>query len=358
MKIAIITRPDQKSPRILAEALKLQLEESGVSAFIFFEAAVVSRLVTKRRSGLNFHFWLRRKILNYPHDRKLLRTLRQFDALIISECIPNAFSEQLYNIAALKQATKKPVFLYEVYHIENAPTKLNAFTDKASLLKTYDGYLYVSSVTETKVHNPFIGFKTGLQSEKWNLKPTAKAGLLALVDFAQPGFEHFREQQIRMLEKAGIAFHCLEGSYTVNKIRQIYKRSSLFFVQFPEAFGLPILECLNCGVQIFTPNSGWPMSWRLNDTPAVHGPGLLPNCFTVYEDDEDLYQKLISFKKNYHFAETPKKIFDEFKSCYPDFYYGNRQGVKSFIDGVIEKSDRDLAEKKRRKTFTLFRRKV
>jgi hypothetical protein len=154
------------------------------------------------------------------------------------------------------------------------------------------------------------------------------------VDFAQPGYEDFREIQINQLIMAGIPFIALERSYTIEEIRDIYQRISIFFIQFPEAFGLPVLECLCSGAQIFTPDSGWPMSWRLNEKPEVHGSGILPYCFTVYDDENDLLKKLLAFKENFKSSETPLDVFSDFKHTYPTFYEGDQAELKRLLEFI------------------------
>ena len=158
--------------------------------------------------------------------------------------------------------------------------------------------------------------------------------MIALIDFLQPGYERYREIQIRALDRAGIKYVLLEKPYTFQEIRNIYQQGAIFFIQFPEAFGVSILESLCCGCQIFTPESWWPMSWRLNAKPEIHGDGILPECFTVYNDEDQLNIELIAFKENYDLIETPKKIFDNFLAHYPDFYYGNNDEIERLLNDL------------------------
>jgi hypothetical protein len=73
------------------------------------------------------------------------------------------------------------------------------------------------------------------------------------------------------------------------------------------------------------------MSWRLDEKPEVHGPGLLPGCFTVYNSAEDLKAKLLDFKECFNVEKTPRKVFDIFVNTYPNFYYGNSGELERFI---------------------------
>lgn len=336
MKITILTKPDHGSPFILAHSLKDQFEQSGNLAEISTNINVLNRLVSLRDNTLNFHFWLWEKVHNYFKDRRTLKWLKKADAVVICDCIPNGFWKRLYNVEKLKKITRKPVLIYEVFYLGNAPTQIEALQrNNDRLLERFDAHLFVSEVTETRETNPSNAFCIGLQAKSWNLMPFPKKELVALVDFPQAGYEEYRDIQIRQLKKAGIPYISLEKRYTVEEIRDLYRQASIFFVQFPEAFGLPILECLCTGTQIFTPHSSWPMSWRLDENPQVHGDGTLPSCFTVYENEEGLAQKLEEFKKNYHPSETPQKVFDCFVKHYPTFYDGNKKAINDVVDFIL-----------------------
>ncbi len=335
MKITILTRPQFSSPRILAESLQMQLHENGINVEILFDIDVLNRLVGYKNSKLSFHFWLSKKVIHWFSDRRVMQVLKQADAVVISECIPNAFWKSLYNVEKLKTILKKPVFIYEVYWLGNAPTQIETLQKNGdSSFERYDGHLFVSPVTEIRSTPSPNAFCLGLLAKTWNLKPLPKKELIALVDFAQPGYEAFREIQISQLMKACIPFIALESSYTIEEIRNIYQQVSIFFVQFPEAFGLPILECLCTGAQVFTPNSGWPMSWRLDIEPKVHHTGILPNCFTVYDGERDLLKKLLVFKENFNPTKTPLQVYNEFIQTYPAFYQGDQLELKRCLEFI------------------------
>jgi hypothetical protein len=339
MKIAIITRIDYKSPRILAESLAEQLRTVDVETQIFFDIDVLNRLVSYKHSKLHFHYWMQKKLTHYFEDKKIIRELKNMDAVIISECSPNAFWRKLYNIERLKSILKVPVFIYEVYYLGNAPTQIEALQQQGDpLLERYDGHLFVSSVTEIRKEKSADAFCIGLMANRWNLHPLPKKELIALVDFVQPGYESCREMQISCLRKAGISFISLEVKYSIEEIRNIYKRVSIFFVQFPEAFGVPILECLCAGAQVFTSNSGWPMSWRKDHSPEVHGKGILPGCFTVFENEEDLLEKLMLFKSYFDEAATPIQVHNTFIENYPSFYHGNAEELNRWLDTLKKKA--------------------
>jgi len=335
VKILILTRKDHRSPRVLAESLQTQLQENGINAEILFDIDILGRLVSYNDSKFSFHFWLRKKLIHWFKDRRVIKVLKQADAVVISECIPNAFWKSLYNVEKLKTILKKPVFIYEVYWLANTPTQTEILKKNGdTLYERYEGHLFVSPVTEIRARPLPNAFCIGLNSKNWNLQPLPKNQLLALVDFAQPGYEAHRAIQVNTLQKAGIPFISLDRRYTIAEIRDIYRQVSIFFVQFPEAFGLPILECLCTGAQVFTPDSSWPMSWRLDENPEVHASGILPKCFTVYDGNDDLLHKLQLFKENFNLAHSPLKVFNEFIQTYPTFYSGNQRELNRCLDFI------------------------
>lgn len=332
LKIAILTRADFRSPRILADSIKIQLIQQGVEVEIFHSIDVLKRLVSYRASKLNYHFWLKRKLKHIVYDLKLIKKLRQFDVVIISECIPNGFLSSLYNVEKIKKIIRKPVGIYEVYYLGNAPTQIDRLQkNNDALLSRFDFHLSVSDITEIKKTKTNNWFGIGIKAESWKLKPLAKKEVIAIVDFAFPGNEQIRQMQINVLRKLDIKYISLECEYSIEEIRRIYQKGTIYFMQSYEAFGLPILECLCSGCQIFTPQSWWPMSWRLNENPKIHGEGILPECFTVYNGEEDLINKLLEFKRSYDLDETPKKVFDNFLKHYRDFYFGNEFEIDRFL---------------------------
>ncbi|MDE3184123.1 MAG: hypothetical protein KGM16_11960 [Bacteroidota bacterium] len=335
MKIAILTRPDNRSPRVLADSLKLQLEDEKVYVEVFYKIDILTRLVAQKESKLSFYFWLKKKINHFLKDRELVKKLKRFDAVFISECSPNGFWKRLYNVEKFRKLLRKPVLLYEVYYLGNAPTQIDILSSNGdTLVDRYDFHLSVSDVTEIKQPSSDIYFPIGLYAKSWNLMPAVNEEIIAILDFVQPGYEEHRKLQTEALKKVGIKYISLEGSYTIEEIRNIYRQGSIYFMQSSEAFGLPVLECLCCGCQVFTPFSWWPMSWRLDKEPTVHGDGILPECFTVYKNEAQLVDQLIQFKSNYRPGISAEKVFQSLLSNYPSFYYGNRNQLQRLLTNL------------------------
>jgi hypothetical protein len=264
--------------------------------------------------------------------------LREYDAIILSECLPNAFWKNYLAIETLRKKLNKPVLSYTDAYLGNAPLhKQKWLKEDDNGADRYLVNLCPSPVTELR----------GVDNENWKaigvnislsgLKPVVKKEFVAVVDFAQKGYEGYREQQLSALKKLGIKTIVLEGRYPIEEIRKIYQQAAIFFLAFPETFGLPIAECLASGTFIFTPQSGWPMAWRMDENPLPWGPGRLPDCFKVYHDEADLERQLIALRNSYDNNKTPFEVFDCFIKHYSSFYYGDAAALKQVMSS-LEKS--------------------
>lgn len=337
MKIAIITRADDSSPKVLAQGLEYMLQKLNVQADVFYETGALLRLQSvfktpKHKSSFSKRLYSTLK--NYSNDRQFFKRLKTYDLIVFCECTPNGFWKNYYNIERLKAITQTPVVFYEVYYLGNAPTQIEKLKNNNDpLFERYDWHFSVSEVTEIrqKPSNKLKWSNIGLNLENTHLSPSEKKAFIALVDFAQPGYEEKRKEQIQILEELQIPYISLEKRYPMDELRDIYNRSALCFIQFPEAFGVPIAELLATGAHIFTPDSSWPMSWRLDENPEVHAPGSLPDVFKVYSDAQDLKQQLIDLRNNWHPQNTSQSVFKSFVAQYPQFYYGDINNLQEAI---------------------------
>jgi hypothetical protein len=203
----------------------------------------------------------------------------------------------------------------------------------------FDWHLSVSEVTEVRSKPNGKWNQIGLNLQSTGLAPIPKKELLAVIDFYRDGYEEARNEQIKALKAVGIPYIELSGDYTINEIREIYKKTTFYFLQFPESFGVPIAECLSCGAYVFTPDTSWGMAWRQDEEVEVHGPGKLADCFVVYDGQENLQEKLLQYKAEYDLEKTPEKVFQIFTENYPDYYYGNKSQMDQFLkklkDGIL-----------------------
>jgi hypothetical protein len=338
MKIAIITRPDNKSPKILAQSFQQSLGEIGVEADIFFVADMLRRMVPlgkKLRYKTSLHFRIRQKIKHFVKDTKTLNTLKKYDAVVLSECVPNGFWRNYYALEELKSKLEKPLGFLEVFFLDAAPNHIEILENNNDHLQgVYDFHLALSRVSYQATTIGDNKFEVGLNLKGLGLKPFRKKKFFAVIDFEDDRTLHIREQQISILKKLKIEFVELKGRYTIEEIRKLYKDASVFFMQKYEAYGMALAECLAYGTKVFTPDSSWPSAFRLGEHIEYYGKGELADCFEVFGDSEDLETKLLAFRERAESRNTSTEVFESYLKNYPHFYYGHRDEVKRMITSL------------------------
>lgn len=344
MRIAIIVRPDDASPKVLAISLQKLLAKCEVASDIFYEHGFLMRRVPlfgKFRQQGKLHFTIKRYLKHYWSDRKLMLTLKKYDAIVVSDCEPNGFWKHHFGIENLKRQFKKPIAFHEVYYLGNVPTHVKRLKLQGHpTMERYDWHLAVTDITEIKSSPRPPWSLVGLNLEGEGLEIGHKSDFFAIVDFERKGYEKYRDDQIKVLEKLRLPYVAFEERMSMSEIRDYYKKASLIFLSFPETFGVPIAECLACGTAIFTPSSSWPMSWRLDANPEPNSIGKLPNCFVEYKTPDGLQKLLKKFYEDWDMVKKPKEIQDTFFKTYPHFYSGNLEGVHEFVK-VLNKINLD-----------------
>jgi hypothetical protein len=341
-KIAIITKPKNASPKVLAKCLQNFFKDNGYHADLFLKIEILQRFLSYSivKKKYNFVAWMLYKSFYYISDQLFLKRLKSYDAIIIAETSPKIYYKDVYNISRLKDYIGDiPLVYHGVYFLGNAPTMVKMLNEKGhNSSAIFDWHLSVSEVTEIR-QKPSPPWSTiGLYLKSTGLKPEPKDELFALVDFEREGHEDTRRIQIETLEALNIPYVALSGSFSIEEIREYYKKATFYFIQFGESFGVPIAECLSCGCYIFTPDSSWGMAWRLDENPQIHGPGTLADCFVVYDNREDLKKQLGNLKENYDLKETPKKVFNIFYENYPHYYDGDINVLREFMEKVENKT--------------------
>lgn len=343
-KIAIVTKPNYSSPRILANCLQAVFSQTeGVESELFYKLFVFKRLLSysKVKSNYNFFAWRAYQLMHYIQDRIFMRKLKTFDVVIIVETSPKCYLSDTYDFIKLKKELGNTPLLYHgVYYLGLAPTMISYLGEGGHHQENiFDWHLSVSEVTEVRSKPNGKWNQIGLNLQSTGLAPIPKKELLAVIDFYRDGYEEARNEQIKALKAVGIPYIELSGDYTINEIREIYKKTTFYFLQFPESFGVPIAECLSCGAYVFTPDTSWGMAWRQDEEVEVHGPGKLADCFVVYDGQENLQEKLLQYKAEYDLEKTPEKVFQIFTENYPDYYYGNKSQMDQFLkklkDGIL-----------------------
>src|SRR5579862_806755 len=319
LKVAILSRPNGCFPNVISIGLADLLYQLEISSEIFYDAIpFLMRMLPMNEKPAHWsnslHYRIYNKLRYYQRDKRLLKKLADFDLIVVSECLPNSLWNNYLAIEQLRKKSNKKIGSYNDGSIDVAPghrQRLMSMSDKGD--ERYDFNLFVSEVIEERLQHKIRNRAViGLNLEHAGLGPIPKEEFIAIVDFAQQGFESYKDQQLNVLKGLGIKTIVLEGTYELDEIRRLYKKAAIFFLGSTETFGLPIAECLACGAYVFTPDSSWPMAWRLDEHPVSGGPGILPECFKVYNSESELREKLTELIKTYDSKKTPLKVFDTF----------------------------------------------
>jgi len=339
LKIALVCGIENGSPKVLAHTLQQLILESGKEAKVFYRVKALNRLLGAKKAKYSPLKWLLNKAYHFIGDRTFFSEIRKMDAVIICGWTPHSFYSSSFNVEAFKNRIHDvPVLYYAVQYLNNAPTIVSRLKEgDHALTERFDWHLSVSDVTEIRSVPQAPWSLVGMYLKSAGLKPEPKKEFTALIDFPQPGNDAFMQYQMEVLDELDIKYIKLEGQYSVEEIREIYKSTSIYFIQSREAYGLPIAECLACGSYVMTAESSWPMSWRLDSHPEVHGPGTLPECFVVYDNKDDLKRKVEEIRSNYDLIRTPQKVFDVFLENYPHYYNGNIEGLNQVFEKLLTK---------------------
>ncbi|NDK56314.1 hypothetical protein [Pontibacter fetidus] len=340
MKVAIVTRNGNNSPKVLALSLQFMFSKLNVTADIleiFDTFARAFPLLSETRNKAKLHFKLYEKVSNLLRDYRNFSKLGEYNLIVFCECTPNGFWRNYYNIEHLKKLyPEMPLAFYEVYYLGNAPTQIVKLTQNNDhSIERYDWHFAVSDVTEIKSNPDNSWSKIGLDITYTGLSPVIKNEFIVIVDFEQSGYKKLRQAQLDLLHKLNIKYISLESRYEIQEIREIYKQGVILLLQSPEAFGLPIAECLATGCMVATPTSAWPMAWRKGENLQPGGEGELPDCFIVYKDIHGLENQLFRLKNNYDPVETPKNVFNTFYNHYPYFYEGDLDALSKSLKAIL-----------------------
>jgi hypothetical protein len=247
MRIAVISTNEDSSPKILRASLKTMLEKENIDVVEVDSTDFLSRLFplfgSQKKLGA-LHFRLRRKLENLFSDQAYFRKLQDVDAIVFSSQSPNGFWRNEYGIEKLKKMFQVPIVFHEVYYLGNAPSQIEKLKESGDFgINRYDWHLAVSQITETYTQEKPPWSAVGLNLEETDLDIPANKKLQAIVDFPQPGYEEERKRIIDALKNTGFPYIELTERISMAEIREIYKNSAIFFLSFPEAFGVPIAEC-------------------------------------------------------------------------------------------------------------------
>ena len=350
MNVAILGNRAASFVRPMSEGLARMFQALGVQPKIFYDGLRdlnrlpprIGRYLREHREGGYCRTLARYLFREFPALASL-RELRAFDLVVVVNSLPDVFLKRFFRDDTLRALLPHtPIVLYDVFYL---PTRgpwaqwLKEGRQERGIdqpgnwgMERYDWYLCSSVVSEYPMPaGPQPCSVIGLNLDDGTLVPGEKSEFAALIDFEQP--QHMKERciQIQACEETGTPYVVLHGRYPVEKIREIYRRSSLYFVAHRESFGLPICELQACGSYIVTPYANWCPSHWLKDDLAQPGPGTLSPNFVVYDNDKNvLIDRILQIKARYKATE----VVDTFHRYHPQLFYGDMDALSAFVRGV------------------------
>ena len=332
LKFAILADSGANFINVLACGLQGMLDKLDCSSTIFPRG--VNLLKREKRRGVHR---LSRKI----SLRNLLVSLEKFDAIIVIDCIPTAFLKS-FQIESLRQAfPDKPIVLYSNYYLPTRGrwnvwlkngNKEMGVTEPGYGMGRYDWYLCSSVVNKYPIvddRRPYslIGLNIHYQHD---LFPEQNE-FIALVDFQRDRFLKERQTQLGALKECNIEFVELKGRYSIEEIRKIYRRTSIYFVAHPESFGVPICELQACGAYVCAPFADWCRSHTIKTDLETYAPGTLTENFVIYEDDKE---KLIHQLNRIRQTHNPSAVVKTFECNHPQLAHGDLEQLSDFIEKI------------------------
>ena len=354
MHISILANGGHSFNRTIAEGLSRMVIACGGTAEIHLDgldalaASVRIDFETPRRAvGTALRLVKHRRMFEHFVDR-----VRESDVIVVVAPVPTSFARgTLRNIERLRDRLPGiPIVNYAHYYlptidkwgpamlrgVETGLTEadLHNFRRGSFRMSRYDWYLVASVESEIPLPSgPQPYSRIGVHIDDGTLFPEQNGELRGLIDFAQTriNYPSFRKTQIDGLERAGIPYRILEGRFTRSEIREIYRRTGVFFLAHRESFGLSIVEVQACGSFVATPKAEWAGAHWIKEDLSVPGPGRLSPNFLVYDNDLGKLTEQLEMARSSFDAERNLQTFKEF---HPQLYRGDPDAVGDFLSKV------------------------
>lgn len=358
MRVEILANERASFIRPMAEGLARMLERCGAKATVHYDG--LSKLMVRQKPAASSLRALVGSTLRLRESRRsfnqLVSGLDGAELIVVVANVPGSFSPGLLpNVELLRERLPGiPIVNYDLHYLPTldswgrfllrgertqlSAADLSVFDKGRFGMERYDWYLMASVGTEVPLpagDHPYS--LIGLDIDDGTLFPGQRGRFRALMDFAQNrgNFPAFREIQLEALRRADVAYEILDGEYSIEAIREIYRSTSIYFLASSEAFGLPICELQACGSLVFTPDPYWPAShWLGDDFYSKRKPLLSPN-FVVYENDAASLAKKI---KAAEYLFDPQAVRASFEQHHPQLLHGNREALMEFLNRVTDGS--------------------
>jgi hypothetical protein len=387
MRLAILADNRASFVKPTAEGLHRMLARLGVESTLFYDGIDRVRPIPFNRRQPTIGTLARHAAAYLGKQRSfvaLMRELARYDAIIVVLNLPSSFMTGFFRDRAIRRLLPRtPIINYDLHYLltcpewvpwlrhgpapRNSPTVAPAPPPSGSappptvpcslstvpssgggiqmpgtgghrLLDRYDWYLLASASAPQALppeppRQPIS--LIGLDLDDGTLRPDPKPEFVALVDFVREGqgVDAERAVQLEALRRTNTKYITLEGRYSIEDIRAIYRRCALYFVAWLESFGLPICELQACGAYVATPYPEWVRGHWIKPDLHQPGPGTLSPNFIVYRNDVDLLCREIERVKAEY---DPKHVFDTFLEFQPQLFRGDTAELQRFLTALAE----------------------
>ena len=354
MRVDILANDRASFIRPMAEGLRRMLSDCGATPTLHYDG--LSTLMMRQKPDFSSARSLAGSTLRLSQSRRafqeFVERLNGTELIVIVANVPGSFSPGLMPNVELLRARfpDVPIVNYDLHYLPTldswgrfllkgertqlAAGDLAVFDKGRFGLERYDWYLMASVGTEVPLppgEHPYT--LIGLDLDDGTLYPDQRKEFRALIDFEQNRFHYpdYRKLQIEALRLSGIEYTVLDKPHTMEEIRAIYRKTSIYFLASAEGFGLPICELQACGSLVFTGDRYWPAShWLGDDYYAKREPRLSPN-FVVYEKDVGLLAERI---RQAAADSDPASVRATFEKYQPALLHGDRNALKGFLARV------------------------
>jgi len=349
MRIIILSDDNPSYLKPMALSLSRMLTRVGVDNEICYEGSRILNIrnhyqprdIIKNYKRKFFKFFNKEKYKKHIHPTLqeftlLCEKIKTFDAVFVCAHMPYNLSKNCYQgIDLLRKKIKIPIINYEICFLwSTRPNWYKELLENGEFagFNRFDHYVLISQMSnfsiKENIHWPLTVIGGDFRDEE--LFPE-QSEFRALIDFDKKIYSEERKLQIKVLEKLKIPYTILSGTYTHSELYRIFRKHSIYFLSWPENFGLPIVELQNCGCKVFIPYKHWAAGHYINKNPYEKGDGDLNNNFIVYFNEEQiLKEQILTAKANF----SSKKVIEEFTNKNLDLYSGNLLNLKKVLDKI------------------------
>jgi hypothetical protein len=309
--MAILADRRNYDVKTMAEGLERMLSRAGVQSTVVFDG-----LNDLGRLPIHWSEY----ITSAPTIFRFLR-MRQFDAIVVVK-LPGGLASSLFHVETLRRLLPRtPLVLYSKSN-DATESGIWRIEEKAQELPMgrFDWYLAASVPRDSSsLRSSHPVSVIGLDLNDGTPPPGSKPQFEALLDFERPEYVAQRAVQIQALEDAGIRYAVLQRTYSIERMKSIYRTTCVYFLANPHVFGLPICEVQACGGYVCTPDADWCRCHSLTSNVIVYG-----------NDKRLLVEELQRIRGDY----DPQRVIRTFRTSEPSLFYGNDEKIQEFIGQV------------------------